>query len=127
MKKEVTLGMIQAMYIGLFQNWNEIKNQIQLDPKNLYSLIGIKKVVLTEMEKMQEAVQEFISTIDNIEYHDDGSFSVPDEHIQEVNNKLAELNASTILFDYVPIEIKDDNCQIPMEVMETLFDFIEIK
>ena len=127
MEKEITLGTIQFMYINLFQKWEAIKDQIQLDPRNLYSLIGLKKTVITEMEKMQEVVREFLNTIEGIDYKEDGSFQVPEDRIDDVNNKIAEMNETKITIHYSPIEIKDENCKIPMEVMEVLFDFIEIK
>lgn len=127
MKKEITLGAIQSMYINLFQDWENIKDEIQLDPKSLYNLISIKRVVFSEMEKMQEAVRGFLHNIEGIDYKEDGSFKVPENRVMDVNKQIAEMNKTIITIEYSPIEIKNENCKIPLKVMEALFDFIEIK
>ena len=127
MKKEITLGTVQSIYVTLFQNWDSIKENIKLDPKNLYNLISLKKAILIEVEKMQEAVRDFINTVNGVTYNPDGSFKIPEDKIAETNIKLAEMSNIIVEIEYVPIEIKDEDCKIPIELVEALFDFIEVK
>ena len=127
MEKEIKLGALQDIYIKLFQNWDTIKDEIHLDPKNLYNLIGLKKTILSEMEKMQEAVNAFIGTIDGVKLQDSGGFQIPPEKIPEVNQKLFEMNDQTIKVVYTPIEIDNITAKVPINLIEALFEFIEIK
>lgn len=127
MEKEIKLGVLQDIYMNLFQNWDENKKGIELGPKSLYNLISLKKIVLSEMEKMQEAVQEFIKTLDGVSIKDDGTFNVPQELIPAVNGRLAEMNNEVITIDYKPIEVNEETDKLPIEVMDVLFDFIEVK
>lgn len=127
MEKEIKLGVLQEIYIKLFQDWDKIKDEIHLDPKNLYNLVGLKKTILSEMEKMQEAVNAFISTIDGVELQDSGGFQIPPEKVPEVNQKLFEMNEQTIKITYTPIEIDNITAKVPINFIEALFEFIEIK
>lgn len=127
MEKEIKLGVLQEIYIKLFQDWDKIKDEIHLDPKNLYNLVGLKKTILSEMEKMQEAVNAFISTIDGVKLQDSGGFQIPPEKVPEVNQKLFEMNEQTIKITYTPIEIDNTTAKVPINFIEALFEFIEIK
>lgn len=127
MEKEIKLGVLQEIYVKLFQDWDKIKDEIHLDPKNLYNLVGLKKTILSEMEKMQEAVNAFISTIDGVELQDSGGFQIPPEKVPEVNQKLFEMNEQTIKITYTPIEIDNITAKVPINFIEALFEFIEIK
>lgn len=127
MEKEIKLGVLQEIYIKLFQDWDKIKDEIHLDPKNLYNLVGLKKTILSEMEKMQEAVNAFISTIDGVKLQDSGGFQIPPEKVPEVNQKLFEMNEQTIKITYTPIEIDNKTAKVPINFIEALFEFIEIK
>lgn len=127
MKKEISLNEIQNIYAAIFQDWHRFQENIKLDPKNLYNLIKLKKTILNEVEQMQETLRNFISSIDGVTINADGTFKIPEDKIVDTNVKLNEMGAIIVEIEYTPIKIISEEQKIPIEVMEALFDFIEVE
>lgn len=125
MKKDITFGKIMSLSQMLTSSWEDLKGQINLSPKNTYSLIALKRKVLEAGQTFQETIAQ-IALRHNGEMQPDGSIRVPDEEIDKVNQELAPMQNETTEIEYTPIVVSDDDF-LPFGIMEALFDFIELK
>lgn len=122
-----TLNFIEFKGIAdeLLSSWDSLKKEIKLGGKSMYSLISLKK----EIEKQGQTIAESIIAIGEQyggAYNDQGRFIIPEENIEKVNSAIAELGQNEVEFQYNPVILSGED-NLPAELMDLLFDFIEFK
>ena len=123
MVKEFTANELKYLIETLFQNWEEFRKDLRLNGKSTYNLIAIKK----EFERQAQILQETIFAIGTeLGGHPDdhGNFKVPNDKVEEMNNRLIEFGNQKIEISYNPIVIKDSDFMSP-GLMDLMFPFIE--
>lgn len=123
MVKEFTANELKYLIETLFQNWEEFRKDLRLNGKSTYNLIAIKK----EFERQAQILQETIFAIGTElggRPDDHGNFKVPNDKVEEMNNRLMEFGNQKIEISYNPIVIKDSDFMSP-GLMDLMFPFIE--
>lgn len=118
-------GDIRQISFTLDTNWDQIKRGLSVSGKSLYSIIALKR----KLAEMAGVITESFLVIGQNhggQVQQDGSLKVPDDQIPEVNKLLTEVALETQEISYQPIVLKDSD-DIPAELMELLFDFIEMR
>lgn len=118
-------GDIRAMGMELAATWQTARTNLKLSGKSTFALIGIKKQIEELTDKLNEAFLSVGLSHDG-KVQEDGSIRVPPERIEEVNKKLTEIATEETMIDYTPIAIGDDD-QMPTDLMDLFFNFIEMK
>lgn len=120
----LTMGEARVMATDFLNNWESEKNKMQLSGPAMYNLIAVKK----ELEKHIVKIQETVSTLASAaggELQDNGSYRIPEDKVEELNQKLAEFNSETLEIEYSPIKLRE-NDYLPPVFMDALFNFIEL-
>lgn len=124
MQKTLTINDIQGIAQVLFPVWNTNQAAIKLSAKSMYRLISLKKILETEVGKIQEAVAKIAEDHGGTP-KEMGGYDIPDDKIAETNEALFELSKETVDIEFQPIVI-DSESELPPTVMEVLFDFLEV-
>lgn len=122
---EIKNGDIRQIGFSLLTQWEGIRPLIALKGKDLYHLIALKK----NIEQRFQAVNETFMAIGQRyggEIDERGNMKIPDENIEIVNKELTAVANETESIEYTPIHIGDGD-NIPTEILEILFDFIEVE
>ena len=125
MIKTITTAQVRNICEDLLPNWETERKNIQLSGRDMYSIIKIKK----ELEKKLGAIQETVATLPEQsggERQDNGSYKIPPEKIESLNNELAAFSDEEVEIEYTPITIKKDDI-LPPVLMDCLFDFIDME
>lgn len=124
--KEITLTNAKLRYIGsVLINWDTYKDQIHLGGRSLYALIGIKRLIGEKNADIDSTIRAIADQYQG-EVRMDGSVKFPDDKLSEVNDVLQEAMNTEVGVTYLPININETD-SLPPELMEVLFDFIEIE
>lgn len=124
-EKKITVGEVAALAQFLIGNWDDHKNEIKLSGRSVYALIGLKNSLMSEFRKLQEATRTVVLAHGGVE-QDDGNIKVPDAEIGATNMELAEMHREETTLTFTPI-IVTDNDSLPLDFMDALFNFIELK
>lgn len=125
MIKTITTAQVRNICEDLLPNWETERKNIQLSGRDMYSIIKIKK----ELEKKLGEIQETVATLaeqSGGERQDNGSYKIPPEKIESLNNELAAFSDEEVEIEYTPITIKKDDI-LPPILMDCLFDFIDME
>lgn len=125
MIKTITTAQVRNICEDLLPNWETERKNIQLSGRDMYSIIKIKK----ELEKKLGEIQETVATLaeqSGGERQDNGSYKIPPEKIESLNNELAAFSDEEVEIEYTPIKIKNDDV-LPPVLMDCLFDFIDME
>lgn len=125
MIKTITTAQIRNICEDLLPNWETERKNIQLSGRDMYSIIKIKK----ELEKKLGEIQETVANLaeqSGGERQDNGSYKIPPEKIEDLNNELAAFSDEEVEIEYTPITIKKDDV-LPPVLMDCLFDFIDME
>lgn len=125
MIKTITTAQVRNICEDLLPNWETERKNIQLSGRDMYSIIKIKK----ELEKKLGEIQETVATLaeqSGGERQDNGSYKIPPEKIEDLNNELAAFSDEEVEIEYTPITIKKDDV-LPPVLMDCLFDFIDME
>lgn len=125
MIKTITTAQVRNICEDLLPNWETERKNIQVSGRDMYSIIKIKK----ELEKKLGEIQETVATLaeqSGGERQDNGSYKIPPEKIEDLNNELAAFSDEEVEIEYTPIKIKNDDI-LPPVLMDCLFDFIEME
>lgn len=125
MIKTITTAQVRNICEDLLPNWETERKNIQLSGRDMYSIIKIKK----ELEKKLGEIQETVATLaeqSGGERQDNGSYKIPPEKIEDLNNELAAFSDEEVEIEYTPITIKKDDI-LPPVLMDCLFDFIDME
>lgn len=125
MIKTITTAQVRNICEDLLPNWETERKNIQVSGRDMYSIIKIKK----ELEKKLGEIQETVTTLaeqSGGERQDNGSYKIPPEKIEDLNNELAAFSDEEVEIEYTPIKIKNDDV-LPPVLMDCLFDFIEME
>lgn len=125
MIKTITTAQVRNICEDLLPNWETERKNIQLSGRDMYSIIKIKK----ELEKKLGEIQETVATLaeqSGGERQDNGSYKIPPEKIESLNNELAAFSDEEVEIEYTPITIKKDDI-LPPVLMDCLFDFIDME
>lgn len=125
MIKTITTAQVRNICEDLLPNWETERKNIQLSGRDMYSIIKIKK----ELEKKLGEIQETVANLaeqSGGERQDNGSYKIPPEKIEDLNNELAAFSDEEVEIEYTPITIKKDDV-LPPVLMDCLFDFIEME
>ena len=125
MIKTITTAQVRNICEDLLPNWEIERKNIQLSGRDMYSIIKIKK----ELEKKLGEIQETVANLaeqSGGERQDNGSYKIPPEKIEDLNNELAAFSDEEVEIEYTPITIKKDDV-LPPVLMDCLFDFIEME
>ena len=82
-----------------------------------------------EARKKLGEIQETVATLaeqSGGERQDNGSYKIPPEKIESLNNELAAFSDEEVEIEYTPITIKKDDI-LPPVLMDCLFDFIDME
>lgn len=123
MKKEITFNEVSRIF-KVFTEWNTLSKSIKLGSVNLYRLIAFKK----EIESKEMAIEETIRTIfiNNGATETDGLLRAPEDKQDLVVSQVNELSNEKVEIE-VPEITLSENDNLPIELMEVLFDFIKVK
>jgi hypothetical protein len=125
MIKTITTAQVRNICEDLLPNWETERKNIQVSGRDMYSIIKIKK----ELEKKLGEIQETVATLaeqSGGERQDNGSYKIPPEKIEDLNNELAAFSDEEVEIEYTPIKIKNDDV-LPPVLMDCLFDFIDME
>lgn len=125
MIKTITTAQVRNICEDLLPNWETERKNIQLSGRDMYSIIKIKK----ELEKKLGEIQETVANLaeqSGGERQDNGSYKIPPEKIEDLNNELAAFSDEEVEIEYTPITIKKDDV-LPPVLMDCLFDFIDME
>lgn len=125
MIKTITTAQVRNICEDLLPNWETERKNIQLSGRDMYSIIKIKK----ELEKKLGEIQETVANLaeqSGGERQDNGSYKIPPEKIEDLNNELAAFSDEEVEIEYTPITIKKDDI-LPPVLMDCLFDFIDME
>lgn len=125
MIKTITTAQVRNICEDLLPNWETERKNIQLSGRDMYSIIKIKK----ELEKKLGEIQETVATLaeqSGGERQGNGSYKIPPEKIESLNNELAAFSDEEVEIEYTPIKIKNDDV-LPPVLMDCLFDFIDME
>lgn len=124
--KTLTLrtGELQQISLALFQGWDSYKNKVNLTPKALYSLIALKRNIETHARTLQDTVNALAEKNGGI-VQPNGSFEIPDEKKIGLQDALNEFAKEQVEIEYRPICL-GENDQLPIELMDILFQFLEM-
>ena len=125
MIKTITTAQVRNICEDLLPNWETERKNIQLSGRDMYSIIKLKK----ELEKKLGEIQETVATLaeqSGGERQDNGSYKIPPEKIEDLNNELAAFSDEEVEIEYTPIKIKNDDV-LPPVLMDCLFDFIDME
>ena len=125
MIKTITTAQVRNICEDLLPNWETERKNIQVSGRDMYSIIKIKK----ELEKKLGEIQETVATLaeqSGGERQDNGSYKIPPEKIEDLNNELAAFSGEEVEIEYTPITIKKDDV-LPPVLMDCLFDFIDME
>lgn len=125
MTKQISIGEVRAIALWFVQNWANSKNNLKLAPKQLYNLIALKKTIENEFLKANEAIQTILEQ-NGCPSQGDGTYKIPEEKRDQITNQLNEISEQTIELEYNLIEIGDEDSISP-ELLDILFDFVQIK
>lgn len=125
MIKTFGTNKVQTMANELTKAWEEEKKEIKLSAKSLYHLIGLKKVLVDEANKITEMVR-LIAEQAGATPNENGGLSIPEDKLDEVNQKLFDFAQETVDIEYDVITITEDD-HVSAVMMDALFDFIEIQ
>lgn len=125
MIKTFGTNKVQTMANELTKAWEEEKKEIKLSAKSLYHLIGLKKVLVDEANKITEMVR-LIAEQAGATPNENGGLSIPEDKLDEVNQKLFDFAQETVDIEYDIITITEDD-HVSAVMMDALFDFIEIQ
>lgn len=123
--KSMSLNEVKIIGDSLFANWEATKSDVHISGTSQFRLICLKKTLQTELEKTQETMLSIAHNCGGIE-QPDGTVKIPDERIPEANRALREMGEEIIDIEYSPIILRDED-SMPIELMECIADFIEIK
>lgn len=123
MKKEITFNEVSRIF-RVFTEWNMLSKNIKLGSVNLYRLIAFKK----EIESKEMAIEETIRTIfiNNGATETDGLLRAPEDKQDLVVAQVNELSSEKVEIEVPEITLSEDD-NLPIELMEVLFDFIKVK
>lgn len=118
-------GDIRQIGFELNTNWQAIKGELKVSGKAMYAIISLKKRI-TELTDM--VTESFLTVGQNLGgvVQQDGSLKIPDENIEEANKQLTEIALETQEIEYKPIILHEED-SVPTDIMELLFDFIEME
>lgn len=126
MEKNLTLLQVRMIAEPLAQNWDNFSKELHINSKALYQLIGLKKTLLEEGQKINDTIIELFKSQDCVMNNEQTGFIIPPEKQESINKMLQEFYAETTTIDYKPIILVEED-QIPTELMDLLFEFIEFK
>lgn len=125
MIKTLGTNQLQMMANNLARVWEEEKQTANLSAKSLYHLIGLKKNIVDESNKITEMVR-LIAEQAGAVTNENGGLQIPDDKVEEVNLKLTDFAKETIDLEYEEIVIKEGDSISPT-LMDILFDFIKVE
>lgn len=125
MIKTLGTNQLQMMANNLARVWEEEKQTANLSAKSLYRLIGLKKNIVEESNKITEMVR-LIAEQAGAVTNENGGLQIPDDKVEEVNLKLTDFAKETIDLEYEEIVIKEGDSISPT-LMDILFDFIKVE
>lgn len=124
MTRTMSLGGASQIAQLFMTTWQAEKDNIKLSAKGMYSLLNIRNTCIDKFKAVQESAMEFARSVGATET--DKGLQVPEDKIPEVDRQLNDLQMETFELEYTPIAMRDDDA-LPMDYMEILLPFIEMK
>lgn len=122
--KTMKNGDIRQIAFDLSQRWESSKSNIKLSGKATYALIGLKRKLLSIGDEITEAFGTVGLALGG-KVDEMGMLKIPDDKIDEANKQLTEIAVQTQEIEFTPIVLNEED-ELPMELMDILYDFIEI-
>lgn len=126
MIKSITTAEVRNIGEDLLPNWNDQRSQIQLSGKSMFNLIKLKKELEKHLGEIQETVVSLAEQVGGEMQPQTGSYKIPPEKVEELNEKLAEFSKEEVEIEFTPI-VMTENAYLPPILMEAIFDFIEME
>lgn len=126
MIKTITTAQVRNIGEDLLPNWNDQRSQIQLSGKSMFNLIKLKKELEKHLGEIQETVVSLAEQVGGEMQPQTGSYKIPPEKVEELNEKLAEFSKEEVEIEFTPI-VMTENDYLPPILMEAIFDFIEME
>ena len=124
MQKNFTTVEIRNIGTQIISVWDTEKVNIKLNGKNLYNLIGLKKLIEQKIASIEETVM-IIAQQYGAETQENGTLVIPQENRAIASEKLQEFGAEIVSLEYEEIFMTQDT-SLPIAILEPLFDFITI-
>lgn len=123
MKKEITFNEISRLF-KVFSGWQSYSKDIKLGTVSLYNLIAFKKAIEAKEMNIEETIRTIF--LNNGAVDDQGMLKLPEDKQEKVTEEIDELGRQTEEVEYKTITVANGD-NLPVELMEVLFDFIELK
>lgn len=123
MKKEITFNEISRLF-KVFSGWQSYSKDIKLGTVSLYNLIAFKKAIEAKEMNIEETIRTIF--LNNGAVDDQGMLKLPEDKQEDVTKEIDELGRQTEEVEYKTITVANGD-NLPVELMEVLFDFIELK
>lgn len=123
MKKEITFNEISRLF-KVFSGWQSYSKDIKLGTISLYNLIAFKKAIEAKEMNIEETIRTIF--LNNGAVDDQGMLKLPEDKQEKVTEEIDELGRQTEEVEYKAITVANGD-NLPVELMEVLFDFIELK
>lgn len=123
MKKEITFNEISRLF-KVFSGWQSYSKDIKLGTVSLYNLIAFKKAIEAKEMNIEETIRTIF--LNNGAIDDQGMLKLPEDKQEKVTEEIDELGRQTEEVEYKTITVANGD-NLPVELMEVLFDFIELK
>lgn len=118
-------GDIRQISFELMSRWEAIRPQIKLSGKSTYALIALKRKLVEVGDSVTEAFMTVGQSLGG-EIDNQGRMQIPPEKVEEANKSLSEIALETTEIEYTPIVVGEDE-SLPIDLMDLLFDFLEVK
>lgn len=126
MEKQIKTGNVKFVAESVLANWDTFKDDIKLNAKALYNLIGLKKILTDQGQQIAETLIQLFES-HNCPMNQDGTgFIIAADKQEEMNKLLIDFYNESINITYNPIII-NENDKLPADLMDLLFDFIEFQ
>lgn len=125
--KELTMtnAQIRAMADVVVGKWSDFKGEIKLTGRQTYNLVTIKRKITELTSDINDSMMTIAERF-NGDVHQDGSISFPEDVTTQVNKEIIDVMNTEVTISFNPIAISEDD-NLPVDLMESLFEFIEFE
>jgi len=125
MIRTLKASMVRGIAGELNEFWEAHRKEIKLSGKNLYNLIGLKKLIVEKGSALQDTVIQHAEALGG-EWTADGQMRIPPEHIEVMNEWIQEFMNEDIDIDYQEIVVTSEDA-VPIPILEALYEFISVE
>lgn len=123
--RQMKIGDVRQIGFLLVTQWESLKDRVTVSGKSMYALIALKRTLEAKFQEINETFLE-VGQRHGGYANEQGNLQIPEDKIETVNTELTEIANEMIDIDYREILLRDGD-YLPPELMEALFEFIEVE